>query len=90
MRVPAEDIKQVQHDINGVRYTARNGFFDMPEHHARIHLKAANMSGPNLTGVTGRGLGYRCDGCGFGSWFATCSRCGGTCVKEVGDAAPRP
>ena len=90
MRVPAEDIKQVQHDVNGVRYIARNGFFDMPEHHARTHLKAANLPWPNLTGATARRVGYRCTGCGFGSFFASCSRCGGTCVKEVGDAAPRP
>ncbi len=82
MRVPAEDIKQVQHDINGVRYTARNGFFDMPPEHARVHLKAANMPWPNLTGTSRRSLGYRCGGCGFGSFLRTCSRCGTTCERE--------
>jgi len=82
MRVPAEDIKQVQHDINGVRYTARDGWFNMPDEHARIHLAAANMPTPNLARV-GRGrVGYRCASCGFGSFFATCSRCGATCERE--------
>lgn len=85
MRVPAEDIKQVQHDINGVRYTARNGWFDMPDDHARIHLKAGNLAMPNLGGITRRALGYRCTGCGFGSFFATC-KCGAPCVKEGTDA----
>lgn len=82
MRVPAEDIKQVQADINGVRYTANRGWFDMPDHHARIHLKSANMPSPNMAGISGRGVGYRC-GCGFRGFFATCSRCGGTCTREV-------
>lgn len=82
MRVPAEDIKQVQADINGRRYTARNGWFDMPERDARIHLTAANMPLPSMTGVTSRRLGYRCTACGFGSYFILC-RCGGACEREI-------
>lgn len=82
MRVPAEDIKQVQADINGRRYTADRGFFDMPDRDARIHLRSGNLPLPNMTGVTARHLGFRCGGCGFGSFFATCSRCGGSCLKE--------
>lgn len=27
--------------------------------------------------------GYRCAGCGFGSWFVHCGRCGGTCTREA-------
>lgn len=29
------------------------------------------------------GAGRRCQACGFGSYFTTCSRCGGTCTRET-------
>lgn len=90
MRVPAEDRRQVQTDINGRRYTARNGFFDMPDSDARIHLKSAGMPGSwnAAHGATGHtGVGYRCTDCGFGSFFRRCSRCGtDTCLRETSDA----
>jgi hypothetical protein len=28
-------------------------------------------------------LGFRCTSCGFGTYFVTCSRCGGTCTREM-------
>lgn len=86
MRVPAEDIRQVQTDINGRRYTARGGFFEMPESDARLHMKSAGYgaSWNAAHGATGsRAVGYRCSVCGFGSFFKRCSRCAAdTCVKE--------
>lgn len=33
-------------------------------------------------GAFNRKSGRRCTSCGFGSFFVTCSRCGGTCSKE--------
>jgi hypothetical protein len=59
----------------------RTGLFDMPEAAARYTI--ANQGGqlPSLSGVTRQGLGFRCT-CGFGSFFATCSRCGGQCPRE--------
>lgn len=85
VRVPAEDIRQVQTDINGRRYTARGGFFEMPEGDAKIHLKAGGYgSSWNAAGVTGaRRVGYRCPDCDFGSFFVRCSRCGAECCREA-------
>jgi hypothetical protein len=91
VRVPAEDRRQVQTEINGRRYTARDGFFEMPERDARIHLKSADMPGSwQVRGVPEPSRGYRCPGCGFGSFFVRCSRCGGTCTREAADASAHP
>lgn len=81
MKVGAEDRRQVETDIGGVRYRARDGYFDMPEHHARAHLVAGNLPLPNLAGAAARSTGYRCPDCGHGSFFKRC-KCGAECVKE--------
>lgn len=50
------------------------------------HAKALLDQGAfpaSLSGQTRRSVGYRCDDCGFGSFFSTCSRCRGTCSKET-------
>ena len=90
MRVPAEDRRQVQTEINGRRYTARGGFFEMPESDAKVHMKSAGYGASwNVArGATGAGsVGYRCTLCGFGSFFKRCSRCAAdTCIKENTDA----
>ena len=83
VRVMAEDARQKVAGVDGTYYKQDRGFFDMPDHHAKVHLAASNLPQPNLAGQTNRRLGYRCGGCGFGSFFATCSRCGGQCVKET-------
>lgn len=77
----AEDGRQKYAGVDGTYYKADRGFFDMPEHHAKVHLKASNLPQPNLTGVAARSVGYRCR-CGFRPFFATCSRCGAECEKE--------
>ena len=90
MRVPAEDRRQVQTEINGRRSTARGGFFEMPESDAKVHMRSAGYGASwNVArGATGsRATGYRCTACGFGSFFTRCSRCGtDTCVKESSHA----
>jgi hypothetical protein len=86
MRVPAEDRRQVQTEIDGRRYTARGGFFEMPEHDARIHMQSANYGRWGIAGVPRPKSGYRCPDCSFGSFFKTCSRCGAECVREGADA----
>jgi hypothetical protein len=83
VRVPAEDRRQVETVIDGHAYRARDGFFEMPDPHARVHLKAGNLPSPNLARVSRGRVGYRCTSCGFGSFVKTCSRCGGTCEKET-------
>jgi hypothetical protein len=47
------------------------------------HIRALRDLGcfPINLGGRARG-GYRCDGCGFSSYFVRCSRCGSDCTKE--------
>lgn len=45
-------------------------------------LKAAGFTDSSLGGAFSRSSGRRCRDCGFGSFFTTCSRCGGECEKE--------
>ncbi len=84
VRVPAEDRKQVATGIDGREYRARGGWFEMPEHHAKAHLQSAGYGRAWQTaGVTGRRqVGYRCTGCGHGSFFTRCGKCGADCEKE--------
>jgi len=82
MRVPAEDRRQVQTQIDGRLYTARDGFFEMPDRDAKVHMKSAGYGHWNVAGVVKPQAGYRCPGCGFGSFFRRCSRCGSECEKE--------
>lgn len=83
MRVAAPDsaVREVD-GITGRRYRSRDGVYDMHPRDAAALIKAGGFT-PNLGGRTSGG--YRCttDGCGFGSFFKTCSRCGGTCEKET-------
>ena len=84
VKVGAEDRRQVQADVNGVRYTQRDGYFHMRPDHARAHLAHGNLPNPAAAGPVGRRGGYRCTSCGFGSFFTTCSRCQGVCEREEG------
>lgn len=83
MRVPAEDRRQVQTSIDGRLYTARGGFFDMPDRDARVHLKSAGYGHWGITGASRRRDGFRCAACNFGSFFKRCGKCGADCVKEA-------
>jgi hypothetical protein len=47
------------------------------------HIKALREMGAFAANLGGRARGgYRCVTCSFGSFFKSCSRCGGTCEKE--------
>lgn len=88
MKVVAPAKAAVQVDgVTGRRYTARDGIYDMHPRDARA-LVAAGGFWPSLSGATSRTVGYRCRTCGFGAYFTTCSRCGGTCEREEGTDAP--
>jgi len=78
--VCAPDGAARQVEVGGVRYTSRDGVYQMRPDHARL-LRAAGGFVPNLAAGTVRG-GYRCGGCGFGSHFKKCGRCGRECAKE--------
>jgi len=60
----------------------KNGLFDMPEAAARYTIAQQGGQLPSLSGVTRSEFGFRCGSCGFGSFFATCSRCDGQCSRE--------
>ena len=78
----AGNCKEVE--VGGRVYrTGRDGLFDMPERAARVTVAQEGGQWPALSGITRRGQGFVCASCGFGSWFRTCSRCGGECEREV-------
>lgn len=87
MKVVSPDKSIVEIDgPSGQRYRAADGIYEMNARDARAAVKYGG-SWPSLSGVTRRGIGYRCTECGFGSFFAKCSRCGGLAVREVIHAA---
>lgn len=83
VRVRAEDRRQVEAEVDNTRYYQRDGYFHMKPEHVTAHLAAGNLPSPAAAGPVGRRGGYRCADCGFGSFFVTCSRCHGTCIREA-------
>lgn len=83
VRVPAEDRRQVQTEIDGTRYFAHGGYFHVKPEHVKTHLRVGNLPTPAAAPPVGRRDGYRCSDCGFGSFFTTCSRCHGNCTREA-------
>lgn len=83
MRVPAEDRMQMATVVGGREYRARDGFFDLPERYASAHLQESGYGRTwQVPGVPAPKGGRRCAGCGFGSFFAICGRCGSECPRE--------
>lgn len=71
-------------EVAGRIYRRKNGgLFDMPDHVGRYVVKNEGGQEAALSGTTRTGIGYRCTDCGFGSFFADCSRCGGVCFREA-------
>lgn len=73
---------------SGRRYKARDGVLDMEPSDARAVVKFGGAA-CSLSGTTKRNTGYRCVDCGFGTFFTTCSRCGGEAIKEGKTLADR-
>lgn len=84
MRVPAEDRAQVAVTVDGREYRQRNGYFHVDnDAHAAAILKEGNYGASWQTAPpVGRSSGYRCVDCHRGSFFVTCGKCGGDCVRE--------
>lgn len=77
----ASNCKEIE--VGGRVYRAsRNGLIDMPENAAKYTVALEGGQWPSLSGVTRKEFGFRCQGCGFGSFFSACSRCGGECTRE--------
>lgn len=82
MKVAAPDRGCLEVDgLTGHRYRATDGIYQMGDRDGHALVQAGGFL-PSLAGHTRSTIGYRCPGCGFGSFFRTCSRCGATCVKE--------
>jgi len=83
VKVPAEDRNQVQAEVNGRRYSQRGGFFTMRADDAKLHLADAGYGRSwHVHGIASRRSGYTCPGCGFASFFRTCSRCKSECERN--------
>lgn len=76
------DVAQVEFP-SGRRYGGNmpGRVFDMDPADARLLVKAGGVLASE-SGTTRRAIGYRCGGCGFGSFLTRCSRCGGECERE--------
>lgn len=61
----------------------KDGTFHMGERAAKIAMQTGEFAiAPELS-VGKTNEGYRCVDCGFGTWFKTCSKCGGSCHRET-------
>lgn len=81
---PTGSEKQVDVRLDGGvtrRYSGRDGIYSVVDSDVAA-LKSEGFTEKSLSGTTRSGDGFRCEACGFGSWFRTCSRCGGACKKE--------
>lgn len=82
MRVATPNEKCIEIEgPTGRTYNFRKGFANVHPHDAKAIVAEGGFV-PSMTGTTSRGTGYRCQDCGFGSWFTRCSRCGGEAVRE--------
>lgn len=80
---PDKALREVDGIGGGIRYRQRpDGTFHVTDRDAKALIQYGGFIQPDM-GVGKRAEGYRCTGCGFGSWFRKCSRCGGECDKEA-------
>ena len=77
---PAKACHQVD-GLSGRRYKARDGIYEMTDRDGKALVQAGGFL-PSLAGAASSRTGFRCEACGFGSFFRRCSRCGGTCERE--------
>lgn len=67
----------------GIARRQKDGTFHLSDIDARAAVKAdAGFIVPDM-GPGRTKDGFRCIDCGWGSWFRTCSKCGGECHRET-------
>lgn len=78
---PADQLKQldVRTEARKYRYKVKgDGTFHVENpNHAR-QMREEGFIDASLMGITTQPVGFPCKNCGFGSFFAKCSRCGQT------------
>lgn len=82
---PDSSIRQTEvRDLSGATrtYNAHSGGIVTVSDKDARSLLAEGYTEPSAAGTYARRVGRRCTGCGFASFFTTCSRCGGSCEKE--------
>lgn len=63
---------------------SKDGTFHLSKREAALGVAAnEGFIVPDMNTATRKSEGYRCVGCGFGSWFKTCSKCGGEGFRET-------
>jgi hypothetical protein len=67
---------------NGVTRRYKGSIVTPADSHDERALREYGATPAGLGTWAGKG-GRRCSSCGFASYFATCSRCGGDCPKET-------
>lgn len=79
---PTSRLKEVDSSHLPIRYVPdKSGVYHVSDRDAKLLVEYGGFIQPDM-GMGKRSEGYRCGGCGFGSWFKTCSRCGGECERE--------
>lgn len=78
---PAKECVEID-GPSGQRYNFRKGITDVSDRDGKAILRYGGFV-PSMSGVTRKSLGFRCQSCGFGSFFKTCSRCGGNAARET-------
>lgn len=82
MRLLAPDGAVRQTDVAGRRYSSRDGVYEVTNPVALRAMKAEGFTTASATHGPASTGGFVCDDCGFHAFFASCSRCGGTCTRE--------
>jgi hypothetical protein len=67
--------------LGGQKGYMKGGLFEMSDAAARQAVRLGGAVAPAID-ATRRGIGWRCPGCGFGSFVRRCSKCGTECVRE--------
>lgn len=85
MRLAMPDKACVGLEVEGAQSGRTKGYYgrivdvDNPRHE-----KALRDMGAFPVNLGGRPVGgYHCTACGFHSYFTHCSKCGGTCTREI-------
>jgi hypothetical protein len=84
VRIGSPSSKVIEVDgLSGRRYKPdSSGVYHVPDKRDAKALIEYGGFVVSEMGTTSKAVGFRCEDCGFGSWFKTCSKCGGKAVRE--------